>query len=144
MGRSEDYKPFAFENLHRDHVLCLLNSSLFYWFWRCSGDGFHCGYGDVYRMPFLAAKEDILRERFSELAGGLMKSLTTGSTRKEITTRRGKIEYQEFCPSSSKSLMDEIDNMLAVHYRFSPEELDFILNYDIKYRMGQEDEEEDE
>ena len=27
--------------------------------------------------------------------------------------------------------------MLARHYGFTEEELDFILNYDIKYRMGQ-------
>lgn len=25
---------------------------------------------------------------------------------------------------------------LAEHYGFTPEELDFIINYDIKYRMG--------
>jgi hypothetical protein len=27
---------------------------------------------------------------------------------------------------------------LARHYGFSEEELDFIINYDIKYRMGKE------
>jgi len=32
--------------------------------------------------------------------------------------------------------MDEIDRVLAKHYGFTDEELDFILNYDIKYRMG--------
>ena len=26
--------------------------------------------------------------------------------------------------------------MLTKHYRFTNEELDFIINYDIKYRMG--------
>ena len=31
---------------------------------------------------------------------------------------------------------DEIDTMLAGHYGFTAEELDFILNYDIKYRLG--------
>ncbi len=37
--------------------------------------------------------------------------------------------------------------MLAQHYGFSDEEIDFIINYDIKYRMGQSgggDEEEGE
>lgn len=28
--------------------------------------------------------------------------------------------------------------MLAKHYGFTDEELDFIINYDIKYRMGQD------
>lgn len=37
----------------------------------------------------------------------------------------------------------EIDRVLASHYGFTAEELDFIINYDIKYRMGQEDAEEE-
>jgi len=34
--------------------------------------------------------------------------------------------------------------VLAVHYGFTDEELDFIINYDIKYRMGREAENEKE
>jgi len=30
------------------------------------------------------------------------------------------------------------DKCLLVHYGFTEEELDFIINYDIKYRMGKE------
>ena len=33
---------------------------------------------------------------------------------------------------------DRIDERLAQHYGFTPAELDFIINYDIKYRMGQD------
>ncbi len=39
---------------------------------------------------------------------------------------------------------DEIDGALAKHYGFTDEELDFIINYDIKYRMGQDMESDDE
>jgi hypothetical protein len=43
-----------------------------------------------------------------------------------------------------KMLVDETDRVLARHYGFTDEELDFIINYDIKYRMGGLDEEEDQ
>lgn len=33
---------------------------------------------------------------------------------------------------------------LAGHYGFTEEELDFILNYDIKYRLGRSPEEEED
>jgi len=49
-----------------------------------------------------------------------------------------------FKPSLSKPIIDEIDKVLAQHYGFTDEELDFIINYDIKYRMGKELEGEDE
>ena len=33
-------------------------------------------------------------------------------------------------------MIDQLDYPLAQHYGFTDEELDFIINYDIKYRMG--------
>ena len=38
----------------------------------------------------------------------------------------------------SKPIIDKIDELLAKHYGFTEEELEFIINYDIKYRMGDE------
>jgi hypothetical protein len=44
----------------------------------------------------------------------------------------------------SKFVIDKIDQCLARYYGLTDEELDFIINYDIKYRMGQDTEESDE
>ena len=41
-----------------------------------------------------------------------------------------------FKVQNSKPIIDRIDHMLAEYYGFTDEELDFIINYDIKYRMG--------
>ena len=40
-------------------------------------------------------------------------------------------------PKINKTLV-EIDKVLAEHYGFTDEGLDFIINYDIKCRMGKE------
>lgn len=45
------------------------------------------------------------------------------------------------CQNILKSILDEIDRVLAKYYGFTDEELDFIINYDIKYRMGRDSEE---
>lgn len=55
----------------------------------------------------------------------------------------GRVEYDEFYMKLSKPIIDEIDKVLAKHYGFTEEELDFIINYDIKYRMGEELKKED-
>ena len=73
-----------------------------------------------------------------------MQELKAGSQKKAITTKRGTIEYQEFYPSAAKPIMDDIDRAVALHYHFDEAELDFILNYDIKYRMGGADEADEE
>ncbi len=52
----------------------------------------------------------------------------------------GTMTIQSFQPRLSKPIIDEIDRVLAKHYGFTDEELDFIINYDIKYRMGRDSE----
>jgi len=47
-----------------------------------------------------------------------------------------KVEYEEIYPRKFKPIIDQIDTVLAQYYGFTEEELDFIINYDIKYRMG--------
>jgi len=49
---------------------------------------------------------------------------------------QGALHIPSFQPRASKPVIDEIDCVLARHYGFTEEELDFIVNYDIKYRMG--------
>ena len=51
---------------------------------------------------------------------------------------KGNTITQAFKVSKSKAIIDEIDRVLTKHYGFTEEELDFIINYDIKYRMGKE------
>ena len=50
--------------------------------------------------------------------------------------RQGNLMIQQTFPRSSKHIINEIDAVLAQHYGFTDEDLDFIVNYDIKYRMG--------
>jgi hypothetical protein len=75
----------------------------------------------------------------------LIKKLAAQAERKKISSRSGDIidiiEYDEFFASRSKNIIDEIDLRLGKFYGFTDEELDFIINYDIKYRMGGTDDE---
>jgi len=62
-----------------------------------------------------------------------------------LTTRNkktGLIEQDSFKLSMSKPIVDKIDLELAMFFGLTDEETDFIINYDIKYRMGGSDDEE--
>lgn len=54
----------------------------------------------------------------------------------DYSYKSGRRKFEAFYPRQSKEIIDRIDNTLAKHYGFTEEELDFIINYDIKYRMG--------
>ena len=70
-----------------------------------------------------------------------MKGLKGNAVRQTIQTRDGdEIRYAEFFAGKSKDILDQIDARLGHHYGFKDDELELIVNYDIKFRMGQEPE----
>jgi hypothetical protein len=113
---------------------CLLNSSLFYWFYSAFSDCEHINDALVRGFRFPSAWKE---GNWVKLSQDLTQSLISNAERKTILTQQGHtIEYDEIKALRSKPLIDEIDRVLARHYGFTDEELDFIINYDIKYRMG--------
>jgi hypothetical protein len=85
-----------------------------------------------------------VKKSLQRLYEQLMARVREESREKTISTKQGAIRYQEFYPKTAKPVIDEIDRVLAKHYGFTDEELDFIINYDIKYRMGRGAGEEEE
>jgi hypothetical protein len=70
-------------------------------------------------------------------SNGRHKSKKSNKNKDSKTDRRSEI-YRVLSRKKSKPIIDEIDRVLAKHYGFSEEELDFVINYDIKYRMSGE------
>jgi hypothetical protein len=86
-------------------------------------------------MPFLMDDKMDLKSICRELLFE-MDNHSESHVRNQKTT--GRTEIQLFRIKPVKPIIDEIDKVLAKHYGFTEEELDFIINYDIKYRMGDE------
>jgi hypothetical protein len=116
----------------------ILNSSLFFFWFISVGNGRNITGVDVEQFPVGDIGPEI-RKVAPKIFDRLMKDYKANS----FVRVRQDCEFQEFRPSLSKPIIDEIDRMLANHYGFSDEELDFIINYDIKYRMGREAAEEE-
>ena len=115
-------------------VGALLNSSLFFFWFISLGNGRNITGSDVHNMPIGDIDSNIQKE-----ASYLFDKLMEDYQQNSFTRIRQDCEFQEFRQSLSKPIIDEIDRILAQHYGFTDEELDFIINYDIKYRMGKDD-----
>ena len=112
--------------------LCVLNSSLFYFFWKSLTDARHVYPSDIAMLPISLPLPQQSLDKFYSLEEKLMTAYRKNSTR----IIYGKAEVDQFSVAPCKPIIDEIDRALAQHYGFTDEELDFIINYDIKYRMG--------
>ena len=108
-----------------------LNSSLFFFWFIVSGNARNLTGDDVKNFSIGQPSNQTLME-----VEKLFDELMTDYRRNSFIRIRKDAEFQEFNISASKPIIDEIDRVLAAHYGFTDEELDFIINYDIKYRMG--------
>jgi methylase of polypeptide subunit release factors len=135
----ENYLFFKSET-NKKAIISILSSSLFYWYFILTTNCRDLNPSDLKGFPFSIAdlKPENLK-MLSKLCDELMVDYKKNSQLKEkVSAKTGNITYQEFYPRLSKPIIDEIDKVLAEHYGFTDEELDFIINYDIKYRMGKD------
>lgn len=143
-GKSSRETYFSVREKNQDEILvALLSSDIFWWWYTISSNLRDLNPSDIQGFKFPAS---ILADKnILDLGKKYLKELDNNS---EMLTRiqkqTGETQTQSFKIKFSKSIIDEIDTALAEHYGFTEEELDFIINYDIKYRLGKELECEEE
>jgi hypothetical protein len=134
-----ELKTIGFDSrVTRDLFLALLNSNLFYWLLTVRSDCRNLNKREVLSAPFeVESANPTITRQLADLAQQLMGELEANSK----TLKIGDLAIQCTYPKLSKQLIDAIDRVLAKHFSFDAEELDFLIHYDIKYRMGDELEE---
>ncbi len=117
-------------------VMAILNSSLFYVWFATYADGFHLSHGLVKNFPL--TRDLYTVDALAQLALRLESDIQVHARRSTRNKAGLSIELEEYRMLYSKPLLDEIDGVLARYYDFTSAEFDFIINYDSKYRMGRE------
>ena len=138
-GSSTRESSVCFPNpLIRDTVFCLLWSTFHYWLYQARTNCRDFNPSDLESIPIphsIADGVSLLQNSAHQIISCLEENSDIQAATYNIG---GAVEYQRFSPASAKPFIDNVDRMLAKHYGFTDEELDFIINYDIKYRMGRE------
>jgi len=119
----------------------LLNSSTYYQFFAAYTDGRHINPSDVVDFPL---DLDRFEPTVSKNLVLLSRRLEAGMRKHLSQSRKSGLLIDSVDSRAVKPILDEIDEVLAKHYGFTDEELDFIINYDIKYRVGAEDDSDEE
>lgn len=119
-------------------IVASLASSTFYWFWRVASNCRHLTNREMDAFPLAKTLIDKCSE-LDKVCDKYERSLLDHKkTTTTISRTSGEITQDFYFMKLSKDIIDVIDSLLAQHYGFTEEELDFIINYDIKYRMGDE------
>ena len=126
---SNEYKRFKYQADYLPFMLCVLNSSLFWLYWTIVSDCWHITNKDLegFSVPDKLSSDKTVANLAKLLENRLEK------TKKYIGTKQTAYEYKhKLC----KAEIDEIDDCLAAIYQLSPEELDYVKNFALKYRIS--------
>lgn len=137
-------KDASFQRQYNSKVFtAILNSNLFWWYYSINFDQFNFKDYMIFGFRFDYPTNKTIEQNLIKLSDKLEKELLANATTYVITSKtRGSSKTITYNKYLSKVTMNTIDGILAEHYGFTDEELDFIINYDIKYRMGKELEDE--
>jgi len=132
---SNEYKPLIIPAGTEHQFIALLSSNLYYWYWIIVSDTYHVTRPDIEKFPL---PESVLSDMELKMMGEkFYDDLWKNAIQRKRNRKDGTIQVEvNFLIGKSKPIIDEIDQLLARHYGFTEKELDFIINYDIKYRMG--------
>ena len=135
-GVSSHCKKLAFsDERSRNCAIAAICSSLFYFYWQAFSYGRQLNAREIDNFP-IDLKRFTNTETLSNAALELNNDFIANSEiRKTQNQRTGYSEQQIFYPKKSKALMNIIDLILARTLGFDEKELDFIINYDAKFRV---------
>lgn len=118
-------------------MIAALSSDIFWWWYTISSNLRDLNPYDINNFPL--PKSIFTDQRLQALGKTYLTDLKHNSSFLVRNQRQtGRTETQMFKIQKSKPIIEEIDRVLSEHYGFTSEELDFIINYDVKYRMGAE------
>lgn len=125
-----EYKEFFCEGEHQaNFCMCLLNSSLFWWYWICVSDCWHITGKELrgFRVPEIQDFEEANR-----LATALEERLE--ETKLYVGTKQTEYEYKH---RACVNEIHEIDHYINALYGLTDEESHYIRNFAYRYRISE-------
>ncbi len=117
------------------YLMAALNSNLFWWYYSVNYDMFNLTDSNVFDFTLSYDTDNNVGQYADELETDMDNNKVVSIVNKNNGGVNQSFAYQK---KLSKPIIDKIDKLLKKHYGFTEEELDYIINYDIKYRMGDE------
>jgi hypothetical protein len=114
--------------------LCLVNSSLFYYWWLTQSDEFHVLASEVRNLRVPPEEVWPGEAVLGPAVENLMRSYQKQAVRRVRRFRRRVVSYDEFRPGSSLPEIHVLDEIVANLYGLTQAERLFLRDYDMAYR----------
>jgi hypothetical protein len=132
---SAEYRELRVPAGWADPLICVLSSSLYYWFWILISDCYHVTRRDIQALPIPSSVPG--DSRLADLAKDLLADLWTNAHRRVRRRADGSQQVEvNFDVAASRAILTAIDANLARHYGLSATERAFVCEYEGRYRRS--------
>ena len=121
----------------RDVLAAVLSSNLYYWFYHIYSNTLDLKTYELEIFPVPIERLLDKKEKIERLYMEYLNDLYKNSKIKNVNYAHTK-EYREYYARKSKHIIDKIDLEIKNTYGFTDEEVNFIINYDLKFRTDDE------
>ena len=132
-------KADCFKAEYANAIGCILSSNLSFWFYQIYSDNLHwkkCEF-ESFRIPTLTKQQiDTLEALYNRYLVDIENNANTRSTSGKSSLHVSS--FKEYKIVHSKHIIDEIDDYLGPLYGLTAEEVDFVKNYELRFRMSGE------
>ena len=132
-------KPLFFNKRFANSIGCVLSSSLSFWFYQIYSNNLDWKTYEIdnFTLPFLSDKniaglEKLYKKYLDDIEMNANVRVSTGESKYLVDT------FKEYKIVRSKSIIDEIDDYIGPLYGLTQNEIEFIKNYEIEFRMAGE------
>ena len=132
-------KPLMFETKYANSIGCILSSGLSFWFYQIYSNNLDWKSYEIENFTLPSLNDDNI-ETIENLYSKYLNDIETNAN---IRTSTGESKYivdtfKEYKIVRSKAIIDEIDDYIGPLYGLTHEEIDFIKNYELEFRMAGE------
>lgn len=127
------------DNISKYTAICIFYSSLFYWFWTVFSDCYNFTRHDLSRLPIDLDELSVFDSDFDNICKEINQSLYENGEKVLYKKANGLTEYFLFRPRYSKQIFDKVDWILGNYYGLDRNEINYLINYDIKFRVNDEE-----
>jgi hypothetical protein len=136
-------KTLYFDKDIADVIGAILSSNLFFWFYQVYSDNHNLKLYEIssFSIPYkkLLENSEIIEE-IKEIYNIYLSDIERNAIVRRTTQYKKITEFKEYKIKKSKHIIDKIDELICPLYNMAKEEIEFLKNYEIKFRLGDEDE----
>ena len=140
-SNKEPQTPFLIRKDVRDAVGCILSSNLAFWFYQIYSNNLDWKRYEIESFTVPAQLEQHSQEISALYSEYLTDIEANANVRKSSGNSRYKVDsFKEYKIGRSKKVIDRIDDLIGPLYGLTPEEIEFVKNYEIEFRLSGGDE----